>query len=97
MPGYICYATFTQQGLKDLKSAPEIIKQSKANLEKMGVKVVGVWATFGRYDLVAIFDAPDDYTAATVALISSARGNWTTETVRALSEDEFAQVVQRLP
>lgn len=97
MAGYISYCTFTQEGLKNLKSAPEIVKQAKANLQKMGVKTVGVWFTFGHYDIVAVFDAPDDYAAAVVALNSSARGNWTTQTVRALSEDEFAQVVQRLP
>jgi uncharacterized protein with GYD domain len=97
MAGYISYCTFTQEGLKNLKKAPDVIKQAKANLEKMGVKTVGVWSTFGEYDLVAVFDAPDDYAAAVVALNSSARGLWTTKTIRALSEDEFAQVVQRLP
>ncbi len=97
MAGYIAYCTFTQEGLKNLKNAPEIIKQAKVNLEKMGVQTIGVWATFGQFDLIAIFDAPDDYAAAVVALNSSARGQWTTQTVRALSEDEFAQVVQHLP
>jgi uncharacterized protein with GYD domain len=97
MAGYISYCTFTQEGLKNLKNIPEILKQAKANLQKMGVRTVGVWFTFGRYDIVAVFDAPDDFTAAAVALNASARGNYTTQTVRALSEDEFVQVVQRLP
>ena len=97
MAGYISYCTFTQEGLKNLKSITDIVKQAKANLQKTGVRTVGVWFTFGHYDIVAVFDAPDDFTAATVALNASARGNYTTQTVRALSEDEFAQVVQRLP
>ena len=97
MPGYICYMKFTQQGLKDIKGSPERIKQAKANVEKTGAKMVGIWATFGRYDLVAIVDAPNDYVAAGIALTGCSDGLWTTETVRALSEDEFAQVVQRLP
>jgi len=97
MPGYIYYIKFTQQGINNLKALPERIKQGKANVEKAGAKMVGIWATFGRYDLVAIVDAPNDYTAAGIALAGCSDGLWTTETARALSEDEFAQVVQRLP
>jgi len=89
MARYISFCKFTPQGTKNLKSVPEMVKQSKAGLEKMGIDVVGVWFTFGQYDIMAVFDAPDDYAAG-------ARGNWTTETVRAFSEDEFAQIVQRL-
>ena len=97
MPGYICYYKWTQQGIKDIKGAPDRIKQAKAAAEKAGIRLVGVWITFGRYDMVSVVDAPDDYTTASMALWMGSLGNVTTETVRALSEDEFAQVVQRLP
>ena len=96
MARYISFCKFTAQGTKNLKSVPEMVKQSKAGLEKMGIDVIGVWFTFGQYDIMAVFDAPDDYAAGVVALTANARGNWTTETVRAFSEDEFAQIVQRL-
>jgi uncharacterized protein with GYD domain len=96
MAKYISFCKFTAQGTKNLKSVPEMVKQSKAGLEKMGIDVVGVWFTFGQYDIIALFDAPDDSAAGTVALTAIARGNWTTETVRALSEDEFAKIVQCL-
>jgi len=33
------YCTFTQEGLKYLKYAPEIIEQAKVNLEKIGSKL----------------------------------------------------------
>ncbi|MCL4533718.1 MAG: GYD domain-containing protein [Bacteroidetes bacterium] len=97
MPGYIGLYKYTQQGLANIKSSPERIKQAKALAEKMGCKVVGVWVTMGEYDMVAVGDWPDDQSAAAFALAVASQGNVTTQTMRALSEDEFAQVVGRLP
>ena len=97
MPGYISLSKYTQQGIAGIKTAPERLKQTKALLEKMGVRLVGIWWTLGEYDMVAVCDAPDDQTMAAAALASGMRGNGTTETMRALSEEEFAQVVSKLP
>lgn len=97
MPGYIGLYKFTQQGLADIKGASERINQAKAVAEKMGIRVVGVWVTMGEYDMVAVGDAPDDQTIAAFALGLATLGNVTTQTLRALSEEEFAQVVSRLP
>ena len=97
MPGYIGLYKFTQQGLADIKASPERIKQAKAFAEKMGIRVVGVWVTMGEYDLVSIGDAPDDQTVAIYALSLAKLGNVTTQFMRALSEEEFAQVVSKLP
>jgi uncharacterized protein with GYD domain len=97
MPGYIAFGKYTKKGLNNLKTAPERIERNKAKVEEMGVRVVGAWMTFGRHDRITIFDAPDDHTAALVALTMAAQGNVTTETCRALGEEESAQVVQRLP
>ncbi len=97
MPGYIGLLKYTQQGLADIKNAPERINQSKALAEKMGIRPIGTWVTMGPYDLVIVGDAPDDQTMAAFALALGMAGNATTTTMRALSEEEFAQVVARLP
>ncbi len=97
MPGYITLMKYTKQGLADIKESPERIKQAKAAAEKMGIRVVGVWVTMGEYDLVTIGDAPNDQTIAAFSLALAKLGNVTTQTMRALSEDEFAQVVGKLP
>jgi len=47
--------------------------------------------------LVSIGDAPDDQTVAIYALSLAKLGNVTTQFMRALSEEEFAQVVSKLP
>jgi len=88
---------YTQKGIADLKGSPERIKQAKAALEKLGGRMVGVWVTMGQYDLVGIADLPNDEAAAIMALSLGSLGNVTTQTMRALSEDEFAEVVAKLP
>ncbi len=96
MPGYAVLMKYTPQGLADIKGSPERIKQGRALAEKLNAKVVGVWVTMGKYDLIAIADFPDDQAAAMWALALSKQGNVTTQTMRALSEEEFAQVVGRM-
>ena len=97
MPAYITLYKWTQQGIATVKDAPERIKQVKAMVETMGGRAIGVWVTMGEYDLVAISEGPDDQTAATMALAVARAGNVTSQTLKAFSEDEFAQIVSKLP
>jgi len=97
MPGYISLYKFTEQGLANIKESPQRIKDAKAFAEKLGMKVIGVWVTMGEYDLVSVGDAQNDEVIALFALALAGQGNVTTQTMRALSEDEFAQVVSKLP
>jgi uncharacterized protein with GYD domain len=97
MPGYITLIKFTKQGLDKIREAPERAKQAKAIADKLGIKNVGIWVTMGEYDVVAINDAPDDQTMAAYMLGWASGGTSTTQTLRAFSEDEFAQIVAKLP
>ena len=97
MPGYISLYKFTQQGVASIKDSPKRIQDAKAAAEKMGIKVVGVWVTMGEYDLVVVSDAPNDEAVAVFAFTLGRLGNVTSQTMRALSEAEFAQVVSKLP
>lgn len=96
MPGFIILAKFTQQGIADIAGAPDRIAQFKAAAEKMGVTVVGIWATMGRYDYVVVLDGPDDKTVSALAVATSSKGTVTTETVRAFSEDELGEIIAKL-
>jgi uncharacterized protein with GYD domain len=97
MPAYIVLYKFTEQGLANVKGSPERIKQAKAAAEKAGGRSIGVWLTMGEYDLVAIGEWPDDQAAAAFLLAQGGRGNVTSQTLRAFSEEEFAQIVSKLP
>jgi uncharacterized protein with GYD domain len=57
-------------------------------IESMGGKSIGNWLTMGRFDQVAVVEAPDDDTAAKMLMVVAERGNAITETLRAFTMDE---------
>ncbi len=97
MPGYITMFKFTQQGAAHIKDLPQRIADGKALAEKMGGRTIGVWLTFGEYDVVTVGEWPDDLTLGAFIAAWSSVGTSTTTTMRAFSEDEIGQIVSRLP
>ncbi len=51
----------------------------------------------GRYDVVAIVEAPDDKTITKLNLSVASAGNVRTETLRAFSESEYRDIIAGLP
>ena len=51
----------------------------------------------GRYDCVCLVEAPDDATAAKASLVLGSKGNVSSDTLRAFSEDEFKNILAGLP
>lgn len=97
MPGYIVLGKYTHEGMRKLKEIPELIKKHRSEREKMGIRLVGTWLTLGEYDFVSVYDAPDDKAMATSLLLTGIAGLVSTQTMRAFSEDEFAQLIAKLP
>ncbi len=65
-------------------------------MEQMGVTLQTILWTQGRYDLVAVFEAPDEETVAAAMLGLAAQGNLRTETLRAFTAEEMGRVLQKL-
>lgn len=64
----------------------------------MGIDAkAGPWMTFGRYDVVGVFEAADDETFAKYTLSIGFTGNIVSETMRAFTGSEFEQIVKSLP
>ena len=63
----------------------------------MGAERKQFYLTLGRYDAVVIAEAPDDETAAKVALAIGSAGNVRTEILRAFAEDEYKKIIAALP
>jgi uncharacterized protein with GYD domain len=97
MPVYITLFKWTDSGAKNIKEAPAKIQESRKTAEEFGGKVLGIYVTMGEYDLVSIMEWPNDETAATTALAISSRGNARTQTMRAFTEREFADIGKKLP
>jgi uncharacterized protein with GYD domain len=97
MPGWVTFVKWTDRGRDTVKDGPKRIKAGKELAQRYGIAPVGVWALMGEYDIIFIGDAPNDEAMAAFSLAISAQGNGTTHTMRALSEDEFQSVLQKLP
>jgi uncharacterized protein with GYD domain len=93
MPVYIQLIRWTDQGRKAVQSLPDRVDEVTKKLEGMGTKVIGNWVTMGRYDQIAVGEAPDDETAARTALLIAGRGNATTETLRCFTMDEVRKLL----
>jgi len=94
MPHYVCLVTFTQEGLKNLKATTKRARAFAEKIEKEGVTIKTTLWTVGNYDLVHIFEAPDDETAATLAFSLGAMGNVRTQTLRAFDIDEMEKILE---
>ena len=97
METYIILGNFTQEGANKIKESPVRIEAARKAVEAAGGKFLSWHLTMGRYDFVAITEAPDAKAAASVLLAIGGRGNVRTETMRALTEEEFKEVVASMP
>jgi len=96
MPSYVCLVTFTQEGLKNLKATTSRAKAFAEKVEEHGVVIKTTLWTVGRYDLVHIFEAPNDETAAAMAFSLGVIGNVRTETLRAFDIDEMSEILEKV-
>ncbi len=97
MTTFISFVNWTDQGIKNVKEAPNRLEAARAALKGVGGEIKDVYITNGRYDIVVIADAPDGDAMATFALAIGAQGNVRTETVRGFTEGEFQKIVSNLP
>jgi uncharacterized protein with GYD domain len=94
MPMYIALVNWTDQGVKELRGSPARTQALKQLATGMGCTVHAVYYTMGRCDIVTRVEAPDDATVSALALRIAQAGNVRTETMRAYTEEEFAQIVE---
>lgn len=89
MPLYIMMTNLTDEGRKTVKSNPGRIKEVNKEVEGMGVKILAQYVTLGQYDFINVLEAPDNETIARVATELGSRGTLQTNTLAALTLDEF--------
>ena len=97
MATYVSLGNFTAQGIERIKDGGARLEAAKQGLKALGGELKGWYLTMGHYDVMFIFEAPDDETAAKGILALAAQGNVRTETMRAFSEDEYRNILATLP
>jgi uncharacterized protein with GYD domain len=89
-------ANWTEQGMRSINDSPKRIDAAKRSLEDMGGTFRSVYMTMGDYDLIMIYDAPDDAVAARFTLMLGKLGNVRTTSLKAFPEEAFRQIVNTL-
>jgi uncharacterized protein with GYD domain len=96
MATYIVLTSFTDQGVRNAKETTKRSDAVKEMAKKFGVTVKEFYWTLGSYDVVGIFDAPDDTSMTALGLAIGAQGNVRTQTLRAFSKDEMNGILRKL-
>lgn len=87
---------FTQKRMDTIKDLPEGLKESREVFGSFGVKARELIFTLGRYDVVGIFEAPNEE-AITKALLSwGRRGLLRTETLTGFTAEKMAELVKEV-
>ncbi|HMI22405.1 MAG TPA: GYD domain-containing protein [Gaiellaceae bacterium] len=96
MPHYVSLMRWTSQGVAGLPAWRDRVEEGERIVSDAGGSLVGVYVTLGRYDVVEIFEAPDDETAAEIILKLQQHGAEHTETLRAFTRDEAEEIIRKL-
>jgi uncharacterized protein with GYD domain len=95
MPNYVVLYRFTSQGRKNVKESVKRAAEVRKQNEARGFKVLGHYWTQGRYDLVAIVDAPSDEAMVAGLFGIAEAGNVASETLRAYTAEEMQRILSK--
>ncbi len=96
MATYILLGNFTEQGIRNVKDTTKRAETVKELAKKVGVTVKELYWTLGQYDVVAIFDAPDEASATALGLSIGVAGNVRTQTLRAFTAAEIGPILRKM-
>ncbi len=96
MPAYVMLANWTDQGAQRVKDLPKRLDAAKKALAEMGGEIKAIYMTMGDYDLIAIYEAPDDAVAARFTLLLGQMGSVRTRTLKAFPEAAYREIVNSL-
>ncbi|HEY81728.1 MAG TPA: GYD domain-containing protein [Dehalococcoidia bacterium] len=95
MPIYVMLTTLTDTGRRAVQDDPETLREINKEVEYMGVKILDQYALLGQYDFVNILEAPSNEVMAKLATRLSARGNFQTLTLAAITIDALIETLKQ--
>jgi uncharacterized protein with GYD domain len=76
MAYYLIQAAYTPEAWAKMVKSPQDRRAAiRPMIEKLGGRLEGFWVSFGDYDAVVIAQAPDNVSAAALALAAAAGGS----------------------
>ena len=94
---YMYQASYTAKSMAaQLKEPQDPVEAIRSALEDVGAKLVVAAFPFGEYDVLVVYEAPDDVTAASVAMAVAAEGEVkSAKTTRLLSGEEWLDSLRK--
>ena len=96
MPTYVLLANWTEQGAKASRDTVKRAREFRSDVERRGGKVLGLYWTQGRYDIVATLEFPDEQKAMAQLLALGSLGNVRTETLHAFTDTEMEAIIRAI-
>jgi uncharacterized protein with GYD domain len=94
---YMYQASYTSKSMAaQLREPHDPVEAIRPVLEELGATMLVAGFPFGEYDLLLVYDAPDDMTAASVAMAVAADGEVkSAKTTRVLSGQEWLESLRK--
>ena len=96
MPTYVTLWKYTKDGLMDIKKTPQRFEIVKKIIEKAGGKLLSIYGLIGEYDLITVMELPDEKAAFSTILKICSTGRITSQTMTALSIDDFLKITKEV-
>ncbi len=96
MPTYISLLNFTDEGIRNVSDTLQRADRTAQLAEKHGARLTQIYWTVGPYDVVEVFEAPDDESATALLLEVGSQGDVRTTTLRAYNREEMPGIIERL-
>jgi uncharacterized protein with GYD domain len=96
MATYIVLGNFTEQGIRNVRGSPDRTAVVRDMAKKSGVTLKETYWTLGSYDIVAIFESPDEASMTALGLSIGIAGNVRTQTLRAFTHDEMKGIIGKI-
>ncbi|HEX9353019.1 MAG TPA: GYD domain-containing protein [Streptosporangiaceae bacterium] len=94
---YMYQAAYTAESMAaQIREPQDRIEAVRPALEALGAKILAGGFPFGEYDVLVVYEAPDDTTAASVAMAVAAGGAVrSSKTTRLLSGQEWTESLRK--
>ena len=96
MQTYVTLWKYTKDGLMDIKKTPKRFEFVKKVINNAGGKLLSIYGLVGEYDVVTVMEMPDEKAAAATILKICSTGRITSQTMIALSVDEFLKIAKEV-
>ncbi|MBV8915544.1 MAG: GYD domain-containing protein [Acetobacteraceae bacterium] len=96
MTTYVVLANWTDQGVRNIRDSAKRWDAAKRMLQDMGGSIRDFYMTMGEFDLIVVYEAPDDAIAARFTLMLGGLGNVRTKTLKAFPEQAYREIVNSL-